>query len=557
MNVQDKKIITMGNKSLTEEVNAVRKAFASLLLANKNVLLYPQGHTICTNSIQQFHTQLRACLHKYGDLRLEIERDRVISQGEVISSGLPEEGSLPFILFRDGIRWLEFTDGIEPEEIQDILMIINKYRTLSTEPEGDIVTAFWEAQLPHMQYEVADFSWAGEQEVENRIPALTTEKMKAPLREKHLEEPESPNDPVIDQASLVLTPQEQAMLQEMIRHEEEADLTSYLDALLDSLLQHREKKNFSIILEVLSEEFTGSLDRREFLVTLKILQGLRHVHDICKTEIPWAGTSIEGFLLTASGFESLKPLEEVWEDIHSEQAGILGHIFKLLNPQAIYTLAHLLQQPQPLHLRQMLMDAMITLALQDMRPLESLLNNSDEKLMETLVPILVNLEGERSLKHLMKLVRHASARVRHEAIKGIVKRNPAHVKDVFNLIDDKDEAIRRLFLKQLGQSRNAIIEGLLMEYLGNRKFSIDQADHVLACFRTLGQCGSSRSIPFLRKTLLECRWMPSFWRFAHRMGAAVALGALGIPEAEQALKDAGRSLAPSLRDIVRKAKPEP
>src|SRR5512136_1452219 len=117
MNVQDKKIITMGNKSLTEEVNAVRKAFASLLLANKNLTLYPQGHTICTNSIHQFQTQLKACLHKYGDLRLEIERDRVISQGEVISSGLPEEGSLPFILFRDGIRWLEFTDGIEPEEI--------------------------------------------------------------------------------------------------------------------------------------------------------------------------------------------------------------------------------------------------------------------------------------------------------------------------------------------------------------------------------------------------------------------------------------------------------
>ena len=552
MNVQNKQLASIGNGSSEQELIAIKRIFASLLLANKNLSLYPHGHSICVNSINELHAQLIAFLHKYGTLRLEIERDRIVSCGDAISSGFPDEGTLNFTLFRDGIRWLEFMDGIEQREIHDILLIINKYTKLSAEPEGDIVTAFWEAQFPHMHYEVADFFWGGDQEIGNRISDLTAEKGAVPLREKNLEGLEFQSYPAIDQASLALTPQEKARLKEMICLDEEADLTSYLDALLDSLLQHREKETFSIILEVLAEEFTGSLARREFIVTLKILQGLRYVLDICKEEIPWAGPSIEEFLVAASDIESLSPLKEGWKDIDSEEAETLGQIFKLLNPQAIRTLVFLLPQTQPTPLYQMLLDSISCLSSRDMRPLESLLDNSDDKIVEKLVPVIVNLEGEQSLKYLMKLTHHPSERVRRESVKGIFKRDPVHVKDIFNLIDDKEDSIRQLVLKQLGQSRDDVVEELLLSYLRKTKFSNNEENHVILCFRALGKCGSSRSVTFLRETLLRWGWMPGFWRSAHRRGAAIALKTLGIPEAEQVLKDAVRSLFPGLRGIVRK-----
>ena len=46
------------------------------------------------------------------------------------------------------------------------LLLINKYTKLSAEPEGDIVTAFWETPFPHMQYEVAELLWGGDEEAE-------------------------------------------------------------------------------------------------------------------------------------------------------------------------------------------------------------------------------------------------------------------------------------------------------------------------------------------------------------------------------------------------------
>ena len=65
---------------------------------------------------------LEAYIRQYGDIRIEIERDRVICQGIEVHKGTSEEGTLPFTLFRDGIRWLEFTEGIKQEEIKESII---------------------------------------------------------------------------------------------------------------------------------------------------------------------------------------------------------------------------------------------------------------------------------------------------------------------------------------------------------------------------------------------------------------------------------------------------
>lgn len=557
MNDQQKQIKASNNSPSEDELDSARHVYGALLLVFKNLSLYPHGHTICVNSIDQFYAHLTGFIQKYGNLKFEIERERVIAMGEIISSGPPEEGTLHFTFFRDGILWLEFMDGVEKKEINDFLMIINKYAKLSAEPDGDIVTALWEAHFPHIRYEVDEFSWGGDKEGGNSKSDLIKGNINClHSRERNLEMAEPLSDPAIDESAVVISQQEQVILQEMIRQEEEADPTSYLDALLDSLLQHRVKENFSIILEVLSAEFTGSFGRRDFIVPLKILKGLYYVQDICKSDMPWATQTIEDFLLKASGTDSLAPLKEIWKEIDTGEAGMLGETFKLLRPRAVQTLVSLLPQAQPVPVRQMLLDSIIRLASQDIGLFESIMDSADGKLAERLVPVIVSLEGKLSLKYLLKLTRHPSARVRHEAVKCIFRRDPASVRETFSLIDDEDYSIRQLVLKQIGQAKDPVIEDLLLSYLQKTKFSRDDGHHLTECFRTLGKCGSSRSVPFLSETLLRYAWMPGLLRTTRRRGAAAALLALGIPEAEQVLIRAGRSLCPGLRDLVRKVRQE-
>jgi len=551
MSAQDKIFLEPGKFFQDDVLKETRKVYTGMLLASKNLSLYPSGHSIPDKSIKQFHYTLEAYLQKYGYLRFEIERNRIVSLEEEISAGPHEEGTLPFTLFRDGIRWIEFNQGIELEEIKNFLTIVNQHMILSAEPEGDIVTNIWEAQFSHIQYDVADFFVNVDGEMKDSISSFKAESDSTEPKEENLGEVHYARQPEIDPAQLILNPQEQEQLQEMIRFEEEADFSSYVNALLDILLLYRDEESFRTILEVLSEEFTGTLARQEFDISLKIVWGLRKIVEQYKKQMPWAVPIAESFFQKASDVDSLSPILQTWNHINAEQTDILEQIFKYLDPKAIHTLALLLAEGVTQRQRQILSDAIIALAGKNIQPLEDLLNASDDKLAESLIPIIVHLDKEKSLHCLMKLLRKDSSLIREKAIRAIMDRGLVPVSEVFEWIDDRDEVVRRLVMRQLGKKRDRAIEDLFLTYLKNKTFQKEQADHVMVCFKTLGRCGSLHAIPYLRETLLQRKWMPGFWRALYRRGAVVALEALAIPESEQLLDKARRSMHPSLRGVFK------
>ena len=503
--------------------------------------------------MERFWQQLETFLQAHGNLRFELEKDRLMFQGEAILTEPAEDGNLPFTLFRDGIQWLEFQDGIEAQEIEDFLRILNKYRLLSDEPEGDLVTALWEAELPHIQHHVAEFFWAAEPEAEFTIPPAKEDISSVLSEEEEQEASESEGVAPIDPITLELTPEEEAELQEMVRLEEKRDPTAdYLNAVLDSLLELREKENFDPILESLEEEFHDSLARRDFEVTLKILKSLHHVRQICESETTWAIPIIDSFFLTASSSQSLRPLQAAWSEMDAGQIEKMKEILLALQPEAIHTLGTMLLQTPSLRLQQMLTEVILSLASRDLRPLVAMLDRPEEDLVLKLVQVVGSLGGEKPIQILSKMVHHSSARVREAAVKGLLRRGPDSIKELFHLIDDEDDSVRRLILHHLGQERNEASETLLLQYLeeGNIKGSDDK--HIIACFRILGRCGSPRSIPFLRQTLFGKSWMPDLRSPAYRQGAALALKALNIKGALEVLEDASRSLKPGVRRIARK-----
>jgi hypothetical protein len=520
------------------------------LLTGKNLSLYPEGHSICINSISQLHAKLEAYIRYNGDITIEIEKDGVICQGVEVQTGPSEEGTLPFTLFRDGIGWLQFAEGIGLEETRQVLSIIHKYSVLTAEPKGDIVTDFWEAHFEHVLYKADDF-FSGQ--APDQIDSLSKSDTMSPAAETETEDkPRSLDDPAIDPVAFALTPREHVELQEMVSREEMASATGHLNMLLDMLLLYQEENN--IVLEVLSEEFAGSFGRHDFEAALIILDGVRKVLDSGRLRSSLAGSLIESFYKDiSSNSNCLKPLEEIWSNLNVPQMETLRRIFQHLNPMAVDTLMRLLLLRQPKQLEQMLEDTIISLVRKDVSCLESLINDSDERIAARLVPILSRLEEDTSLKYLIKLSRHSSAPVRRMAVRAIGQTHSNQTSAIFEFIDDPDASVRRVILTQMGQSRNEIAEDLLMQYLQNRKFSAAQSEHIIECFRALGKCGSSRSVPFLRKTLMNLEWMAGLGKSAYRKGAALALVALKIPEAQQVIEKAARSIRPGLRRIAREA----
>jgi hypothetical protein len=524
-------------------LEAARKVIASLLLARKNCSLYPQDHPISGNSLNQFFALLRTYVQTYGDLKIEVEKDRLVSEGEVIHADTSEEGTLSFTLFRDGIRWLKFLDGIAFEEAKQLLEIINRYSMLTDEAQGDIATDFWENNFAHIRYEAIDPFETHERNTDTAASLRDRKDQDAArMRDERLADEEPLPHPQIDQAALSLSPEEEMILREMVRLEEAGNPTAYLDALFDSLLEYEEQENFEVILGVLEEEFAQSIARRDLDSVVKILQGMQCVLDTGKAELPWTLVIlIQRFFQTLSSATSLNPLREIWPHLEADQVDKAGEFFKLLQPEALHSLCTILTQNQSTPKRQVLEGAIVDLASRDVRPLESMLKNPDTMLLEKLIPVVVRLERDQLVKSLFELVHHPSNHVRREAIRGILKKG-ADTREIFSLIHDQDDSIRHLILNHIGRSRDRVAEKLLLAYMEQRKFTSRDDEHVIACFTALGRCGSSHCLPYLQQTLLHRGWMPAFWMNAHRKGAAVALKRLGLKEARDILEKAGRSL---------------
>jgi hypothetical protein len=547
----DKNVEPVTSGPTDEELQAAEKLLTSLQLARKNYSLYPENHVNRERALEQFWLRLDQYLRAHGNLRVELTKDKIFFQGEVILSEPAEEGSLPFTFFRDGIQWLEFQSGIDGTEAKKFLELLNKYRILTDEPEGDLVTALWEARFPHIQYQVADFFWGAEPDID--LTSTTRADGGTGLAEEEEKGSDSECFPPIDPALLQITPEEEVELQEMVRFEEKRDpIAEYLDALLDSLLEYRDKDSFVSILESLEEVFQDSLARRDFDNILMILKSLDHIHKTCEAESTWALPIIDNFYLTASNSQSLQPLQAAWTGVDAEQIGQIKEILLLLQPEAIHSLGGMLLQTSSLRLQKMLMQVIFSLASRDLKPLEAMLGRPEAELVQKLVYVLGHLEGERPTQLLGKMVHHSSAEVRQEAVKGLLNRGPTNIKGLFHLIEDESDSIRRLILRHLGQEKNKASEALLLDYLEQGKQKRSDEEHIIACFRTLGRCGSQRSIPFLRKTLLGSGWLPSFKKSSYQQGAAYALEVMGLEESQKVLEDASRSFYPSIKRLARK-----
>jgi HEAT repeat protein len=538
-----------------EELQAAKEAVASLLISLRIHAVYPEDHAICRKSLVHVRTQLEGFFQEYGDLRLDVDRTGLRLRGEVVHDGPAEDGNPAFILFRDGIQWLEVQEQIELWEITEFIRLMNRYRGLSEEAEGDLVTGLWEAQLPHLLHGAADLlreaDVGGEiSPWESPSPGSFQEAQEVAPELSHHPKPPLPSD----NAWATLTPEDECQLQEMVLEEETRDPTKdVLEMLLDLVRDDEEEEGAEAALLFLEEEFQNALTQGAFHVACNILQKAHLMRGVFEGGRRWGISLVEQFFHVASSPSSINAIRGHWEAIDAAQAGEIRQMLLLLPPGAIASIAPLLSEAPSARLQRMLAEAIRTLASRDIEPLVRELERSDEDLLQRLVYILGQMEGERPTELLLEKTRHPMERVRREAVKALLIRGPQVLRRIFVLIEDESEAIRRLFLESLGWRRNDVAEELLLDYLEKRRCRIKHNEHVLACFKALGRCGSARSIPFLRRTLSERAWLPSFWQSARRLGAAVALRALRIEAAARVLNEAERSPYPSIRHALRKA----
>jgi hypothetical protein len=572
-------------RQTAQKLEMVKGVIGLLFMAAKNHNMYPENHAIYQESLHAVVSRLDPFLKKYGNLRLDVEKDRLLFEDETVYQDDPKRDQLAYPLFRDGIQWLEFQAEIEPWEISDLINILNQYRMLQEEPKGDLVTALWEKDLPHMQYAATDVLWKAEtvkdfstfsltgderqdadgHGVEDAAyqgttgvgEAMDDDQQETADTSKGRDSGDDTALSIMDRTIWEMTPEELQRLEEMVTEEEAQTSTEdVLEVLWLILNTQNEPEDYAIVLEFIKEEFKSTLAQGEFQIALDFLASLKKTYQSTKTEKPWAQPLLRQLFVDIAAPQVLGVVKEVLPSLDKQRADQVDVFRKLLlslPPVSITALAPMLVEKLSDSLERQLMEIIGSLAKKDTNPLEKLLDRPEEDLVKKLVYILGHIDGDKPVKILIKMTEHPSARVRLEALKALERRNKNMIKELFHLVNDPVLTIRRMMWNHLEKYKNEETGGLILDYLQQKKILYRDDQQILSCFKTLGCCGTLGSIPFLDQTLIGQGWDFGSERSLWRQGAALALLELKTQEAKDVLKKSSRSLFPSIRSAYQKA----
>lgn len=568
-----------------QKIQAVKGAIALLFMAAKNHTMYPEKHAIYQDSLKSVMSRFDGLLKKYGDLRFDVEKSRLLFEEGPVHLDDSKREKLAYPLFRDGIQWMEFQVGLELWEFADFIKVLNQYRRLQEEPKGDLVTALWEMDLPHLQYAATDVLWKTETVKDFSDFSLSGDEKEgeaghgdggtmsqgtADTREAEDADPQDPADTtggrdtgddmalsIMDSIIWEITPEELKRLEEMVAEEEtQTGTQDVLDVLKLILRTQNEPEDYAIILEFIKEEFKATLAQGEFRIALDFLESLKKTYLSYKTKKPWAQPLLRQFFVDIADPKVLNGLIDVLPTLDKQRADQITVFRKLLlrfPPAAITALGPMLLEKLSGSLEKQLMEIIGSMALKDIDPLKQLLNRPEEALVKKLVYILGHINGEEPMKTLFKMTEHTSDRVRLEAMKALTRRKGNMVKEVFPLINDPVFIIRRMMWDHLEQYKNEETGDLILDFLEQKKLIYRSDNQVLNCYKMLGECDTLRAIPFLSKTLIGQGWDFSSERSLQRQGAALALLKLKGREASEILEKASNNLFPTIRSAHKKA----
>lgn len=593
---------------VNEAVASVKNGMILFTVVLKNQALYPETNKIRQESMLKLRQWLEAFLAAESNLNLTVKKDRLLYQGEVVHLDRPNEQALIFPLYRDGVKWFEFHEGLSQTELENFINLLNRFRVLKDEAEDDLVTAMWEADLNYIKYKTADDFWGedGESEiVPIRVQEILKERQDQDVQPKQnppnkplsdlfeenaAAESQPPPPPPADQPasdqeaegpappppnnvleqdfgdiSWKLSPEETAYVQAMI-NQDQYRYTIYdsLDILLVLLRGIEREQDIFPLVEFMTESVKNLLTQGELARTREYLERLRA---LAETDKPWLRALLAEFHKNIASEEvvslafPLRPPEpEAAQAFYAE----LYQLLLLLSPESVYALAPLMARIEDPYLEKVVLTVIAVKAGQVGQAAIPVANVLGKLKTAALLELVRLIRGHRlpwPTGFLEILSRHEQAQLRETALRIMLEQDPGNIGKLAHMIDDTHAGINQIICAELAKNRNSFAEKVLCDYLGDL-YAQDKPQseaHLMNCYRALGHCATAQAVPFLQNILLRGGWRSVLGQGGgfHRKGAALAL--MMLPEVwgtAEGLKKASRSPFKAIRQAYQEAERE-
>jgi HEAT repeat protein len=521
-------------------------------------LLYLENNPTYLKALEVLKASFAPIWLHTGELEFAITDTQLTwDEHPVITEAEKSSDALPWILYKDGLRELRLSRGVEDQEIVTLVQVIAQVRKGGN--EDDLLTLLWEYEFSYVKYRYVDVSF------DTAVPIDPADEMKPKLVD-----PAAVREPAQEQiapAGLVsmddfdstlyfLDENEVQYLQRTIKEHYATDLRqNVVNVLLDVFEQQTDP--------AIRDEICGILEG--MLVNLLTTSQLRAVASLLReTNIAAARardiTPQQRELLLSLPNRMSEPtavtqlLQSLDERTDLPPQADLNELFEQLRVAALGTIFGWLGRIVTPSVRSLLESAADRLAAANTSELVRLLGSSERDVALEACRRAGSLKTAAAVPGLSRLLQQGEASLRLAAVNALAEiGTPGALQHLDRGVDDEDREVRIASVRALGVRNHRLSVQKIENALLGKRLQDGDLTEKMAFFEAFGSLCGETGIPMLDGLLNKKGLFGKRGDVEVRACAAMALGKIGTDAAFAALRRASSDKDILVRNAVSKA----
>ncbi len=481
--------------------------------------------------------------------------------------------SLPWLFYKDGLREVTITRGFEDGELDKLIDIIPKVRRAQAD-EDDLITLLWEQEFVHLNYRHIDLGQEGAAPLQTggnpgiapvRTGGLPTDPAStAAAVRADAAAPETASDrPGIvrlddfDSTLYFLDPKEIEYIRQEVEAEYASDLRHVVvDALLDIFELQADASVRGEVLQLLDQMVLNLLSAGRFDIVAYLLREIPTVMERARDLDVTHGEHLKALPKRLSEPATLAQiLQQLDESPQLPPQADLNALFGELQGAALETIFEWLLQLRNPALRAMLEGAAERLASSNTADLVRLISEAKGAAAVEAVRRAGALKAIAAVTPLGKALSDPRPELRRAAVTALVEIGSAGAMQALErALSDQDREVRMAAVRALGSRGQRSALPRIDAIVKSKEIRAADLTERMAFFNAFGELCGDGGVTFLdgilngKSGLLGRREDPEY-----RACAAIALGRVKSPRAEQALQKALAEKDPVVRSAVNRA----
>ncbi|MCG6989765.1 MAG: HEAT repeat domain-containing protein [Gemmatimonadetes bacterium] len=552
-----------------------RDLFVVLGKAFRAYQLYDENNPVRHRFIESLRQAFQDLWTELDGLTLTVEEDRLLLEGEEVYQTEARGDSLAFLFYKDGVREITFIPGLESEELESFLGVLQRARKLR--PEGDdLLTVLWEQDLQYFQYQYVDFLAEGvglpvpgggntEAELANVVRS-ETEELEGEEEEASASG-ERATEAVAETVQTVsredfnptlyaLDPREMAAVATEIEKELSRDVRSdVLSALFDRLEEPENRGRQSEILGILRTLLPGFLSRGLLADATRALEELRKLEAMPGIFDEERLAESRGLLDEVSSPEAIEELiQALYDGSIRATPQQLATFLRFLRAGALSPLLRASETVDHKELKAVLRAAVRGIAERNRGAVVRLMENDDAILASGAARIAGDLQIEEAGPALAGLLAHRHPDVRLAAVEAAVTLKASTAAGALqHTLNDPERDVRIAAAKALGTLHYRPAARRLAEIVSSKEIRSADISEKVAFFEAYGMVAEAGAVAMLDRLLNAKKFLRKREPSEIRAAAALGLGKVPGEDARSSLMKASNEEDPVVRTAVNRA----